>query len=162
MRCKKCQQSLSMWLDGELTAAVAEEVSGHVEGCPDCARSRDQLLALNARLEQLPGLEPSSGFDAAFARKLQDARRQQRLSAGQGKRRSFWRLPILAGAAATVCGAAVVALLIRSPALPDDPSAMELASHLELLQNYDVINHLDALENFELVEKLDSLVEADQ
>jgi len=162
MKCRQCKKDLSVWLDGELPEPTAAEVQAHVESCPRCAAARDQLLVLSETMEQLPQLQASAGFDAAFRKKLQDARRRERLAAGQEPRRRFWRLPVLVGAAATVCGAAVVLLLVRAPGLPADPSAMELANHLELLQNYDVISNLDALENFELVEQLDRLTEGDR
>ncbi len=166
MRCRRCRKNLSMWLDGDLPEAVAAEVQTHVEDCPGCSAAKVEILALHAVLAQMPEEQPSPGFDAAFTRKLQDAKRQRRLAEGREKgqknKRSYWRFPVLAGAAATVCGAAVVLMLIRSPELPGSPSAMELASHLEFLQNYDVVTNLEALEDFEMVESLDALVEADQ
>ena len=49
---------------GELDAARAAEVEAHVEGCPDCARERREIVAMRKLAAPLRELEePSQGFD---------------------------------------------------------------------------------------------------
>jgi len=159
MRCSQCEQHLSALLDGELPRALADEVQRHVAGCERCAAHRARLEQLRATLEAAPALEPSPGFDAAFARRLQDARRAARL-AGDAPKRRRWLFPVFAAVAAGACAAVVALVLSRSPAPPPgaDPEPIVLARNLDLLRDYDVVRNLDALENADLVQDLDQLL----
>lgn len=159
IRCGKCAKHLSALLDGEISGPLAEAVQAHVERCPSCAGQLARLRALHSALDDLPSPRPSEGFDGAFARKLQDAKRAQRTTATQ-PRWGRWRVPAFA-AAAGVCAVVitVAVLALRSPPTAPLPAGkeLELAMNLELLQDYDVVANLDALEDFEVVERLESL-----
>jgi len=152
-----------VFLDGELPDEAAEEVREHLDDCLECAAQHDLLRQSLAGLDALEELEPSTGFDAGFARKLQDAKREKRLAEEPEPRRSWWqvwRMPVLATAGA--CAALLAVVLLRDPPAPT-PAArvpdMELAQNLTLLQDYEVVAQLDALEDYEVVEQLDALEE---
>lgn len=158
MKCSQCEQHLSALLDGELPRALADEVEQHLAGCERCAAQRVRLERLHAAVAAAPELEPSPSFDAAFARRLQDAKREARLVADR-PRKARWLWPALA---ATAAAAAIVAVvLLRSPRPPiAEPGPIVLARNLDLLQDYDVVRNLDALEDADLVQNLDQLIAA--
>lgn len=162
MNCKKCQKHLPAWLDGELPGELADQVERHLDVCPECASQRTLLQRSLASLDALEQFEPSAGFDAAFARKLMDAKRATRLEQEPAPRRSWfqiWRLPVMATAAACAALLAVV-LLHEPPPAPLTPvPEVELARNLTMLQDYEVVSKLDALEDYEVISKLDALEE---
>jgi anti-sigma factor RsiW len=49
--CKRVRESLSAWLDSELSASDAEGIRLHLEGCVLCDGERRQLEKLHASLE---------------------------------------------------------------------------------------------------------------
>ena len=162
MNCKKCKEHLPAWLDRELSGELADQLQEHLKACPDCTEQRALLEQGLAGLDGLEQLEPSADFDAAFALKLQDAKRAKRLEEQVAPRRSWfqtWRLPLLATAGA--CAALLAVVLLQDP--PPAPEArvpdLELAQNLTLLQDYEVVSQLDALEDFELISQLDALEE---
>jgi anti-sigma factor RsiW len=60
--CQSIRESISSWLDGELSAAESESVCAHLASCPDCGETQRQLekmhLALKAALtSQAPQIE---------------------------------------------------------------------------------------------------------
>jgi anti-sigma factor RsiW len=164
MSCSKCRRNLSAWLDGELPRELAQEVERHLSQCESCAARRAELEALEGALDGMAPAEPSAGFDAAFARRLQEARRAQRRSRGEEKERwRGWLWPALAAVSAA-CVAVVVVVVLRAgqPAPPTRPAGeVVLARNLELLRNYDVVANLEALEDADVVMDLDALMGPD-
>ncbi len=166
MKCKTCQEHLPTLLDDELDGALARRVEQHLDGCEACAGQRALLEQGLEGIDALPQLEPSAGFDAAFARKLQDAKREQRLEAEEDRSTpswwQLWRLPVLATAGA--CAALLAVVLLRDPPAPTAPGpapvpVAELVRELPLLQGYDVVTRLETLEDFEVISRLDTLEE---
>jgi anti-sigma factor RsiW len=50
MRCDHARERLGALLDGELSSPLRQDVTEHAETCPACARYRDELKELSARL----------------------------------------------------------------------------------------------------------------
>jgi anti-sigma factor RsiW len=50
MRCDHARERIGALLDGELPARQRQDVAEHAESCPACARYRDELKDLSARL----------------------------------------------------------------------------------------------------------------
>jgi anti-sigma factor RsiW len=50
MRCDHARERIGALLDGELPARQRQDVAEHAESCPTCARYRDELKDLRARL----------------------------------------------------------------------------------------------------------------
>ena len=165
MKCNKVKPLLPELLDGELAPAEAAQVQQHLDDCDDCARQRIELQRSLEAVDALSQLEPSEGFDAAFARKLQVARRSQRAARPEQEARpprswfQIWRMPLLATAGA--CAALLAVFVLRDPPPPAarPVPSVELAQNLNLLQDYDVVTNLDALEDFEVINELESLEE---
>jgi anti-sigma factor RsiW len=51
--CEHIEDSLGVWLDGELSSAEAEMIRLHLESCAQCDRKRRQLEKLHASLKSL-------------------------------------------------------------------------------------------------------------
>ena len=109
MECEKVRESLSAYLDGELSEQEREAVSAHVERCPECARELTALRQVSALYRRLEDPEPPVDLE-------------ERVFAEVGRFRAsrvpFWTRfsfpsspkPILAVAASVlvVCGAAII------------------------------------------------------
>src|SRR5712671_848702 len=50
MRCDHARERIGALLDGELSSRPRQDVAEHAETCPACARYRDELKDLSARL----------------------------------------------------------------------------------------------------------------
>lgn len=56
--CESIQESLDLWIDGELNAADSERVSAHVVGCADCRDAQRRLEKLNSALQVVLTSDP--------------------------------------------------------------------------------------------------------
>lgn len=155
------ESALMPYLRGELTAEEGERLRTHLEGCARCreelASGESVMRQIARRVEQIP--EPDwAAYRYQLRRKL-NARRDQPV------RR--WR-PGLAWAslatAAVATSAIVLALALstgpRAPAPGVDQLEVEggLAdADIGLLRAYPVVEHLDLLENYDVIEDLDQL-----
>lgn len=149
-------EDLTALLDGALAPARRAEVEAHLAACPACRVERDRLAAALGTLEALPRPpEPSPGFEARFRARLArelagPPRLAERLAALRWRRAAP-----LAGALAAAAVAAVVVLRERS-------DRVEMARHLDLLQQYVLVASLgevDTGEDVEVVAHLDDLQE---
>src|SRR5256885_15911436 len=50
MRCDHARERIGALLDGELPGRQRQDIAEHAETCPACARYRDELKGLSARL----------------------------------------------------------------------------------------------------------------
>jgi anti-sigma factor RsiW len=161
MKCRRCRQSFSALLDGELSPAERAGVEAHLASCAACATGLAQLRRALAQLDQHQDLELSPDFEAGFQRKLARAGQQDQ---DRSSRRRWWRIPALGLAAAAAAAAIVLLVVHRDQPTPRAPSRIALAdialaSRLELLRDYEVISNLDGLENFTVVSQLHELLE---
>jgi hypothetical protein len=69
--CNGVRARLSEWLDGELRAQAAGEVSEHLAACAACARQADELRALSGWLSELPRLEAAEPVASSLALQLE-------------------------------------------------------------------------------------------
>jgi Putative zinc-finger len=53
--CERIEDSLEVWLDGELSSAEAEKIRLHLENCARCDGKRQQLEKLNTSLKSILG-----------------------------------------------------------------------------------------------------------
>ena len=61
------RDNLSAYVDGELTAAIREDVESHLEGCAECRAELASLRSLVSLLHQVPQIEPRRSFALAAA-----------------------------------------------------------------------------------------------
>jgi hypothetical protein len=102
MNCALCRDRLPLLLYGDLDAAVATEVRGHLAGCPKC---RHELAALQQVRQALDGV-PVPPTEVDLPRLYQEAVEQQR------RRARRWRLAAVAvGGLAAVLAFVVLARL---------------------------------------------------
>ncbi len=128
------------------------EVREHLEGCAACrqyARDlRDLGTLLDADRDQPVGL----GFDTRFFARLEEEKRR-------GRRGVLgW---VFAGAAAAAVAAVVGVVLLR-PGDELEGADLELALHLDVLEDLEMLRQLEEVEAFELlagVEDFEALVE---
>ena len=63
MNCGNVQNSLSAYIDRELTGEQMLSIRAHINRCPRCAQEHQELSALKTELVQLPSLEPRAELE---------------------------------------------------------------------------------------------------
>lgn len=102
---EEIQRLLSAYLDGELTQAGQQRVQLHLEDCPACRDTLDEMRRLQQLTAEIPFSDPPDEIMEAF---------EQRLSV-QAPRRAGWTI-LIAALAAWVLYA--VYLVLRDPRWP--------------------------------------------
>ena len=149
-----CNQSklLSVYLDGELTQAQSDTLKAHLDACPECQRTLATLRDNDARIRDLPALEPSADFDRTFWKKVDALNEETRWSWRQNLFRG-WR-PVWAGA---MTGLAVAVMIYFKSTDPMTPEEVFIAEHMEFLEDYDLIGQLEMLEHLEAINAMKEL-----
>jgi anti-sigma factor RsiW len=145
-KCPK-QSEVSAFLDGELVGDAAKRMEAHLSLCTSCRSLLRAFKAVDGRIDHLPGLSLSSSFDSDFRQRLepltQGSRWRERLKPLLSGRRPLW------AAGAAVCLAALILFYHgdQSPVL--SPEEIVMVEHLELFQEFDLINKLELLESWD-------------
>jgi anti-sigma factor RsiW len=63
MRCHRIQKRLAAYQDGEIGGEERERISAHLEGCPACRSAYAELEQAWQRLEKIPEIQASAGFE---------------------------------------------------------------------------------------------------
>jgi anti-sigma factor RsiW len=150
------REDLTALLDGALAPDRRAVVEAHLAGCAGCRAERERIAAvLSTFAALLPVPAPTPGFEQRFYARLS---REKELGPSLFRRFriSPWRWAVPAAGLGAVAAAAVGVLQVRSDRL-------EMAQHLDLLENYVVVASLDSVnsaEDVEVVAHLDELSEA--
>ena len=100
MNCRNISNSLSAYVDRELTGDQMIALRSHIERCPECKAEYESLTSLKAALAALPMHEPPEGLDQDVIRLV------RRLNPASARTRLSWALM-----AATSVAAAALAVL---------------------------------------------------
>lgn len=150
--CKKHRQ-LALWVDGELSEKDEKKMAEHVKKCPLCARELESLNALNRMIADIPDIEPSLEFEKSLFEKIERlAQKKSPTQVVMDALMPFFRPRIIAVAATIVL---VAGVLIHQRTMEPAPDDIIIATHLELLDNLDMISQLDVLEHWEDIVKPD-------
>ena len=63
MRRHRIQKKIAAYQDGEVSGKERERISAHLEGCPVCRSAYAELEQAWRRLEQIPEIQASPGFE---------------------------------------------------------------------------------------------------
>ena len=149
-------EDLTALADGALPPARAEEVRNHLAGCEVCCAEHVCIVAAVSALSALP---PAPGPSPWFATRLtarleEEARRPRGLARLLAAFAPRWRIAVPAALAVVAASIGLVAMRAKNA------SEREVAAHLELLEDYEVVASLDLVESAEdaaLVAHLDEL-----
>ena len=149
-------EDLTALADGALPPAQAEEVRGHLAGCASCRAEQARIAAALSALRTLaPAPEPSPWFAARLTARLEEeARRPRGLGRFLAAFAPRWRIAVPAGLAVVAASIGLVAMRAKNA------SEHELAVHLELLEDYEVVASVglvESAEDAEIVAHLDEL-----
>lgn len=142
---------LSLFLDGELTPREADAVRRHLTACAACRREMALLAEADDLVRELPVLTPSDTFERTFWQKVEQAEARSPFRKFSHYLVTGWR-PILVGGLA---GLAAVAIFSLGPHAQPSSEEVFIATHMELLDEFEVIHNLDLLEAWEALEALE-------
>jgi anti-sigma factor RsiW len=126
-------EHLTALLDGELPEAERAQLESHLRECATCASERDLLAGTMGSLKQAAAIEPSDPLRRSVLAAI-DAEPEGLLA----RLRALLSARVLIPSAAAL--AAVVVLIVGNPRGPEsDMVDIEVAQHLDLLQDYDVV-----------------------
>jgi hypothetical protein len=77
MNCEQRMDEMQRFLDQDLTQVEEESLMAHIEQCPDCATSFEQLQRLSAELSLLPMVSPPFGIVDSILPRLAELDAQQ-------------------------------------------------------------------------------------
>lgn len=149
--CKYCCY-ISDYIDGELSARMADRLILHMETCGKCQDMLARFTGIGEDIGMLSGIEPSPDFNRRFWRML-DAKHEKGFQISFAWLFSGWR-PALAAAALIMIVFGTVILhgnRFLSGNVPTDAPASEMtmAKNLDLFENYGMIENLSMLEHFD-------------
>ncbi|WP_158807396.1 anti-sigma factor [Beijerinckia sp. L45] len=112
-------------VDGELSPAEAARVAAHLDRCAACSAAQADMLALSARLRDVPRYPASEALKTAVRARIASRAPVQRVQ----RSTPFGRVPAFAS------GLAVAACLMLVVGLPrgDDPADAIVAAHIRAL-----------------------------
>jgi hypothetical protein len=151
MSCERVSNSLISYLDGRASAEERTTVEQHLTSCTSCRERADEFRRLWNVMAEVPGIEPSFGFDTRLRQRI----------ATEGRPR-FWTWltpsPRLAAAVVALVGLSVfVSVQPYKPVPPvNSPTSSEeqfrMIKDLGVLENYDVLSNFDALSDLPSVQ----------
>ena len=154
---KHPETDLVPYLRGELPPAERERVARHLDECPDCRQDTDQLRELLGELSRSIAEPPAVNW-ARYRAEL-----REKLEARRG-RRAWWWQPVPLAMATSLAGALLFIAVWgvgRQVPTAGNPVSFEeaaIASHLGLLEQYQVVERLDLLEeDLDFMSDLDGL-----
>jgi anti-sigma factor RsiW len=103
MDCQEIRNRLDAWVDGELSAQAAERIAYHLNVCPTCRHSAEELRQMVAALDPLPPMTASATLSRRTLRSFRAGIERPGMV-------EWWRDLSLAMRSA-VCGAALAGLL---------------------------------------------------
>lgn len=157
--CKKVQNDLTSYLDGELDGKQALAVSGHLKNCPGCLHELETLRESMAMALEWKDIKPSAEFDRAFWQKLAAMKERQERRPGIF---SLVRSLLTANYIATPVALALLLFITFVQSKPSPDAGLQdnyMIMHMDLFLNMDAVDKKEALENFEVIEVLDELVQ---
>ena len=140
MDCRKCQELLNAYLDGELEGAAFAEMERHIERCPDCKAELDRVMKMRALLSELRDVEVPEGEREKFIGALRDRLESERK---RGFRREITLRPALIGAIAVVVILIAVVSVPREGAKPKIAPAPGLNALENILVDVAIVGALD-------------------
>ena len=141
MSCPERLETISAYLDGELTGAELEAFREHLGVCADCRRE----LAEQERVWEVLGEFKTKTAGPGLTGRILGATVGEPARAGAGMRVLRWAGPLAAAA-----GLLVAVLLTQWPEKKNNKLDAET---MAVIQKLDVLEHLDVLENMDLLQE---------
>jgi anti-sigma factor RsiW len=147
MKCEEISNELVGFLDNRVSVGARRGIEEHLAGCAACRTRAEEFRKLSSVLDEVPGIEPSFGFDA---------RLRQRIDAEPPRSRFFWFVPQprLALSMALMAG-----LMVFIAELPKGNPVGQPATAAVQQEDFNAIKNLGVLENYDVVTKLGALSE---
>ena len=138
MSCHQMHETISAYLDGELSADEREAFGKHLESCSDCRRE----LADQERLWTFLGSFEEDQVSVGLTRRILESTVGPRRKRGRSHRLR-WAVPV--AAAASLLVAAGVWHHFNTPPVLDEKT-VAVIEKLDVLENLDILEDLDLLQ----------------
>jgi hypothetical protein len=143
------------FIDGRLKESDRLEVEKHLAACAPCKRRMEEFRAVAGLLDELPIIEPSTGFDA----------RVHALVAAEPAKQNWWAWLHVPPRVAFAASMLVLAMLwfgfYQRPKPPALPWSNPQVADDQMMQDLPVLEDHDVLANFEPLKELPPQVQND-
>jgi anti-sigma factor RsiW len=157
------ETALIPYLRGELSGDERARVENHLSGCAQCREFAGSSSAIIESVGKMTASIPTPDWNAY------NFELRRKLAVRREPRAVWWR-PQIAWMTFASAGAAAIALVLflsmRQPASVGGPPVDQIAMETEmkgadigLLQNYKMVEHLDLLEDYDVIERLPSTLQ---
>lgn len=85
MRCHRIQKRLSAYQDGEIGGEERDRISTHLGGCPACRSAYAELEQAWQRLEKIPEIQASAGFERRLFERINAVSTSSKLRSRPGE-----------------------------------------------------------------------------
>lgn len=116
MRCRECETLLWAYIDGELPETQRRAVLAHLETCPRCANTLEQLRAFPLQTTRLQVVTPPPDFTLRLMQRIAPLPTPQQLAV-QRPPTSIWHGPAGMGLAFSTAAAAIFLGILSTAAL---------------------------------------------
>jgi anti-sigma factor RsiW len=150
MKCEDAERELIGYLGGMGNRAERARVDEHLATCLACRAKAEEFRALSSTLDELPGIEPSFGFDA---------RVRAAVAATEPNRGWFTWLPQPRLALSAAFLVALSVWVVRMEPQRIGPAVTPTNAAAQQQEDFNAIKDLGVLENYDVVTNMDALSE---
>jgi len=136
------EEDLTAYVDGELPAARAKEVEGHLTSCASCRATEGLLRRTVAQLDALPA--PAFAPTPRLRRELME-RLEEPDNVLVAKVKAWLRPRVLVPSLGAMAAAALAVVMVAHGRNAPDASQLDVASDLDVVSNMDVLEDYDVL-----------------
>lgn len=140
MNCAECREKLVEYIEGLLTQQQQQQLTAHIESCPQCRMELDEFTALGQRITSDAKNTQSIDLEnAVLNRIIREQNKKLKQTAGTHRWLHLWRIimktPIKLTAAAVILIAAFLSLTILDQGVPNVMASELLTSAIEAVEN---------------------------
>jgi|GEM_PF-6772584 len=158
---RKCKYRhyVSDAVDGELSEEMKARIMAHMELCEECRRLYKRFAHLDQEIAALPEIDPPPDFQLRLWQAIDGKGRKGFMHRFNGFF-SGWRPALTAAALVFIFVIATIVLHGRQIAYKNvseivPANDFAVAQHLDLFEDYDIINNLPMLEHFDEISAMD-------
>jgi anti-sigma factor RsiW len=141
------KENLVLYMDKELAENEIKSIEKHLQNCNACRKELENFRKIDSAISSIKSIEPSEEFDAGFWKAMDSIQKPEFQCSTKGKK-AHWKSYLSAGMAATIILAAGISLFSTNFGQNREISLIE---NLDMLHDYELATNLELLENWDVI-----------